>query len=104
MLIVHVFIQVKAKLRNEFKAATLANVTNSIQEQGIIRFDFIEQADDPCRFVLVEVYRTPEDAAKHKETAHYQLWRDMVTPMMAEPRSSIKYTNIAPDVQGWETS
>ncbi len=51
--------------------------------------------------VLVEVYRTPEDPAKHKETAHYQAWRDAVADMMAEPRSSIKYTNLFPDDGGW---
>jgi quinol monooxygenase YgiN len=101
MFIVHVFIHVKPEYIEDFKAATLANVRNSIQEPGIARFDFIAQADDPARFVLVEVYRTPEDAIKHKETAHYMVWRDTVEHMMAEPRSSIKYSNIAPEDVGW---
>ncbi len=101
MFIVHVFIHVKPKCVIDFKAATLANVKNSLQEDGIARFDFLEQLDDPHRFVLVEAYRQPEDAAKHKETAHYAAWRDAVAPMMAEPRSSIKYSNIAPEDSGW---
>jgi quinol monooxygenase YgiN len=103
MFVVHVFIHVKPGCAEDFKSATLANARNSVQEPGIARFDFIEQIDDPNRFVLVEVYRTHEDAAKHKETSHYMVWRDTVSHMMAEPRSSIKFTNIAPDEEGWDT-
>lgn len=102
MFIVHVFIHVKPEYLEELKTATLANVNNSLKEPGIARFDFLQDAD-PNRFVLVEVYRTPEDAGKHKETPHYAVWRDTVAPMMAEPRSSTKYTNIAPDDQGWDS-
>ena len=102
MFIVHVFIHVKPECVSDFKAATLANVKNSIQEPGIARFDFLQDAD-PNRFVLVEVYRTPEDPGRHKETPHYMVWRDTVEHMMAEPRSSIKYTNIAPDDEFWDT-
>lgn len=103
MFIVHVFIHVKPECVADFKATTIANVQNSIQEAGIARFDFIEQQNDPNRFVLVEVYRQPEDAVKHKETAHYKVWRDAVADMMAEPRSSIKFLNIAPNDNGWES-
>ena len=101
MFIVHVFIHVKPECGSDFKTATLANVKNSLQEEGIARFDFIERLDDPVRFVLVEVYRQPEDAAKHKETEHYAIWRDTVAPMMAEPRSSMKFFNIAPGDSDW---
>jgi quinol monooxygenase YgiN len=101
MFIVHVFIHVKPECVQDFKTATLANVQNSIREEGIARFDFLEQSDDPNRFSLVEVYRHPEDAVKHKETAHYAVWRDTVADMMAEPRSSIKYSNIAPADSDW---
>ena len=64
--------------------------------------DFVQQKDDSTRFVLVEVYRTNEDPARHKETAHYQKWRDTVADMMAEPRTSVKYSNIFPDETGWD--
>lgn len=102
MLIVHVFVHVKSDQIGAFQAATLENACNSVQEAGIARFDVIRQKDDPARFVLVEVYRTPEDPAKHKETEHYQKWRDTVADMMAEPRTSIKYANVFPDEQGWD--
>lgn len=102
MFIVHVFTHVKPDQVEAFKAATAENARNSVQETGIARFDVIQQQDDPTRFILVEVYRTPDDPARHKETAHYQKWRDTVADMMAEPRTSIKYTNIFPDDQGWD--
>jgi len=102
MLIVHVFVHVKFDHLEAFEAATLENARNSVREPGIARFDVIRQQDDPTRFVLVEVYRTADDPARHKETAHYQKWRDTVTEMMAEPRTSVKYTNVFPDEQGWD--
>jgi len=102
MVIVHVFIQVKPEHREAFRAATLSNVQKSIQEPGIARFDFIAQSDDPDRFVLVEAYRDLDAVARHKETAHYAEWRDRVAGMMAAPRTSIKYHNIAPDDNGWD--
>ena len=101
MLIVMVHVHVKPESVEAFKAATLANARNSVQEPGIARFDVVQQQDDPTKFVLVEVYRTPDDPAKHKETAHYQTWRDTVADMMAEPRSSVKYANVYPDESGW---
>ena len=101
MLVVHVHVHLKDDQVDAFKAATVENASNSVQEPGVARFDVIQQQDDPTRFVLVEVYRTADDPAKHKETAHYQKWRDTVTDMMAEPRSSVKYGNVFPDEDGW---
>jgi len=101
MFIVHVFVHVKPDQVEAFEAASLENARNSVQEPGIARFDVIQQQDDSTRFVLVEVYRTPDDPAKHKETAHYATWRDTVAEMMAEPRSAIKYNNVYPDDAGW---
>ena len=101
MYIVQVYVRVKPDSVDAFRAATIANARNSVQEPGIARFDVIQELDDPTRFVLVEVYRTPEDPARHKETAHYQTWRDAVEPMMAEPRRSVKYANAFPDDTGW---
>jgi quinol monooxygenase YgiN len=101
MLIVHVHVQVKPERVEEFRSASLENARHSIQEAGIARFDVVQEADDPTRFVLVEVYRTDDAPAKHKETAHYARWRDTVAGMMAEPRRSVKYRNLFPDEAGW---
>ena len=103
MFIAHVFVHVKEDQVEAFKAATIENAQNSIQEVGIARFDVIQEYDDPTRFVLVEVYRTAADPARHKETAHYSKWRDTVAAMMAEPRSAIRYSNVCPGEDGWDS-
>ena len=102
MFIVHVFVHVKPDRIEDFKKATLENARNSVLEPGIARFDVVQHLEDPTQFILVEVYRTPEDPARHKETAHYQTWRDTVEDMMAESRTSIKLTNLFPDEKGWD--
>lgn len=101
MLVVHVHVQVKPEHVAAFLEATLANARASVREPGIARFDVVQRADDPTRFVLVEVYRDAEAPARHKETPHYAAWRDAVAPMMAAPRTSVKYVNRHPDDAGW---
>ena len=96
MLFVHVQVHVKPEGVEAFQTATLANARASLQEPGIARFDVMQQQDDPTRFVLVEAYRTPDAPAAHKATKHYATWRDAVAPLMAEPRSSVKFTNVFP--------
>ena len=102
MFIVHVLIHVKEDKIEAFKKATVENARNSVKEPGIARFDVVQQQYDPTRFVLVEVYRTADDPAKHKETAHYKKWRDTVAEMMAEPRQGIKLDNVFPNDEGWD--
>lgn len=97
MITVHVLVHVKADQVDQFAAASAENARHSIHEPGISRFDVLQSADDPTQFVLVEVYRSPEAALAHKETAHYALWRDTVADMMAEPRSSQKYSQVFPE-------
>jgi quinol monooxygenase YgiN len=99
---VHVFCHAKPEHVEAFKAACIENARHSVQEPGITRFDVIQQADDPTRFVLVEVYRTPDDPPKHRATAHYAQWVATVADMLAEPRSKIAYGNVFPDDPGWE--
>jgi autoinducer 2-degrading protein len=101
MLIVYVHVRVKPESVEGFREATIENARQSVQEPGIARFDVVQQQDDATRFVLVEVYRSPDAAAAHKETAHYAKWRDAVATMMAEPRHSLKYNPVFPDPQGW---
>jgi (4S)-4-hydroxy-5-phosphonooxypentane-2,3-dione isomerase len=101
MLIVHVHVHVKPEFLEQFQQACVENARNSVEEPGIARFDVIQQADDPTRFVLVEVYRTVDAPGQHKETAHYAAWRDTVASMMAEPRYSVKYSNVSSGDEGW---
>src|SRR5689334_3426925 len=101
MLIVLVHVNVKPEFVEEFKRVTIENASHSVNETGIARFDVIQQTDDPTKFILVEVYKTADAPAAHKETAHYVGWRDAVAEMMAEPRQGIKYTNIFPEDVDW---
>lgn len=101
MLVVHVHVRVKPDCVVAFASASAVNARASVREPGIARFDVVQQADDPARFVLVEVYRTAEAVVAHKNTAHYAAWRDAVAPMMAEPRSSVTFSNVFPDDGGW---
>ncbi len=101
MLIVHVDVQVKTECIDAFREATVENASQSILEPGIARFDVVEDSSDPGHFVLVEAYKTADAPAQHKETSHYLKWRDAVAPMMARPRTSVKYVNIFPTDEGW---
>lgn len=101
MLVVHVHVHVKSESVEAFSQATLENARHSLGEPGIARFDVVQQTEDPTRFVLVEVYRTAEAPAQHKETAHYARWRDTVAPLVSEPRHSVKFTNVFPADAEW---
>jgi quinol monooxygenase YgiN len=96
MHIVHVHVRVTPESVEAFKTATIANAQSSLNEPGCVRFDAVQHADDPTRFVLIEIYRSPADQVAHRETAHYATWRDTVAPMMAEPRSATKLVAVFP--------
>jgi autoinducer 2-degrading protein len=101
MLIVQVHVHVKPESVDAFREASIENARNSVKEPGIARFDVIQNAADPTRFVLVEAYRRADARAEHRATAHYAKWRDAVENMMAEPRSGVEYHNVFPDDEGW---
>jgi quinol monooxygenase YgiN len=101
MFIVLVYVHVKEESIEDFKQASGENAEASRLEAGIVRFDLLQQADDPTRFILIEIYRTEEDPARHKQTAHYRKWRETVAPMMDEPRQGIRYEIISPGEEAW---
>jgi len=101
MKVVLVHVHVKPEAVEDFRRISLENARNSVQEPGIARFDVLQQADDPTRFVLVEVYRTADAPAAHKATAHYAAWRDAAAAMMAEPRTGVWYETAFPGDEGW---
>ncbi|MCB2202777.1 antibiotic biosynthesis monooxygenase [bacterium] len=104
MYIVHVYVEVKPEQIEAFKESTLRNAQESLKEPGVTRFDILQDKFDPARFLLVEVYRTKEDTASHKDTRHYHFWRDEVVGMMAAPRAKQIYENVYPDDDGWEAA
>src|ERR1043166_2717339 len=94
MIIVHVHVRVRPEHIEAFKQATIANAHASLLEVGIARFDVLQQQNDLTRFVLVEAYRTVQAQAAHKETQHYQTWRDMVAPKVGGEKGSWKFYNL----------
>jgi len=94
MIIVHVHILVKKDCLDNFKEATIENAKNSINEPGVLKFDFIEQEDDPYKFIRIEIYKDIDAALAHKETQHYKKWKITVEPMMEQARKSLKYISI----------
>ena len=101
LIIVHVHARVKPDAVETFRAATIENARASLREPGVARFDVAQSTEDPTRFVLVEAYRSADAPAAHKATAHYARWRDAVADLMAEPRTSARYVNVAPEDIGW---
>ena len=101
LIVVHVHVRVKPDAVEAFRAATLDNARASVREPGVARFDVVQATEDPTRFVLVEVYRTADAPAAHKQTAHYARWRDAVADLMAEPRTSARYANVFPEDADW---
>jgi quinol monooxygenase YgiN len=104
MFIVHVHAQVTLDDVELFKTATIENARQSLEEPGVVRFDVMQRQDDPMGFLLVEVYRSAEASAAHKDTRHYQVWRDAVAGMMAAPRTSVRYSEVYPPADRWETA
>jgi len=102
MHIVHVQVRVRPESVEAFRRATIENARSSLREPGVVRFDVVQRNEDPTEFVLVEVYRTPDDPPRHRLTAHYAVWHDTVEPLLAEPRSKVEYVNVFPEDSTWE--
>ena len=96
MIVACVHVHVQSEHRQSFIEATLENAARTIHEPGNLRFDCLQQADDPDRFVLYEVYRDQSGVDAHKQTAHYATWRDTVAGWMAEPRHGVTYSPLFP--------
>lgn len=96
MFVVIAYIQVNPESVDEFRAACVENSRGSLREPGCLRFDVLQQNDDPTKFSLYEIYRTPEGFAAHKETAHYAAWAEKAAAMQAGQRSSAKFVLVHP--------
>lgn len=96
MIVTCVYIHVNPETVDSFINATIRNHMRTVKEPGNIRFDFVQQADDPCRFMLYEVFDSAEAVDLHKTTEHYLEWRDTVADFMADPRKGVRYNIIEP--------
>jgi autoinducer 2-degrading protein len=101
MYVVCVSIHVNPSHLDAFIEATLENARNSRREPGNLRYDVLQQEQQPERLFLYEVYRGPEDFAAHQKTPHYLAWKETVADWMAEPRVGIKHRNLFPADPDW---
>jgi autoinducer 2-degrading protein len=97
MIVTCVYVHVKPEALDDFIKASATNHVESIKEPGNLRFDFVQQVDDPTHFMFYEAYESEEAAAAHKNTSHYLKWRETVQDMMAEPRKGVKYNVLHPN-------
>jgi autoinducer 2-degrading protein len=96
MIVTCVYVHIKSGQIGDFIDATIENHFESVKEPGNLRFDLIQQADDPSRFMIYEAYESEAAAINHKTTSHYLKWRDLVQDYMFEPRQGIRYNIIEP--------
>lgn len=104
MYIACIHVEVNPLHREEFISATLENAKNTLKEPGNLRFDIIQNMDDPNKFMIYEVYRDVEGMVDHKKTTHYLRWRDRVALWFAKPRERHDYYSVFPETPAeWET-
>jgi autoinducer 2-degrading protein len=102
MLVTCVHVEVKSECVQDFVKECIKNHNESIKEQGNLRFDILQDAENSCKFLLYEAYQNEEASADHKQTSHYQAWKSAVEHMMAKPRYGIKHKIICPmEIEKW---
>ena len=74
-----VTIQIKPEHREAFMEAMLDDARGSVgDEPGCLRFDVLQDAEDPNRIHLYEVYRDQAAMEAHRGMPHYLKWRETV--------------------------
>jgi (4S)-4-hydroxy-5-phosphonooxypentane-2,3-dione isomerase len=96
MTVTLVHVQVKPEFINAFIEATGENHKNAVKEPGNLRFDILQDVNEPGQFILYEAYQSEQAAAAHKETTHYFKWRDAVADWMNKPRVGVKHMLLFP--------
>lgn len=95
MIVNLVMLEAKPECVDEMIEICRYNHENSVKEEGNVRFDVLQNADEPCKFTLYEVFRDKEAIEFHKTTEHYQKWAEAMEHILAAPRYKISNTDIA---------
>ena len=78
MFIVLVKVHVKPELLDEFKAAILKNAALSVQrDPGCVRFDVLQQQDDPACWFFYEVYEREQAWVDHRNSTHFLAFKEV---------------------------
>lgn len=95
MYIVVVHSHIQPEHVERFRELTIQNAEASRGEEGCLRFDILQQADDATRFTFVEIFRSKEDGASHLEASHFKKWLEEAVPLMIEPRTRVIYHDVS---------
>ncbi len=89
-----VHIQVKEDKIKEFKEVFNVNIEGTRNEPGNIRFDLLQDFDDPKKFVVYEVYDSEESLHEHRKTKHYKQTVERLEDIMEGPRHKDIYHGV----------
>ena len=95
MYIVLVHSHIQPEQVERFRKITLQNAVASRGEAGRVRFDVIQQADDPTRFTFIEMFKSEAEGAIHRESRHFKKWFEAVVPLMVEPRTRVIHRDVS---------
>ena len=93
IILVHSHIQPQHVER--FREITLENAEASRREEGCVRFDVLQQVDDPTRFTFIEIFKSEADGVIHRESNHFKKWLESAVPLMVEPRARVIYQDVS---------
>ena len=102
MCVLMVTLQVKPERREQFMEAMLGDARGSNEDEpGCLRFDTLQDTEDPNRIHLYEVYRDEAAFKAHQQAPHYLKWRDTVRDWFASPTVRHVCRNVYPQDQAW---
>lgn len=70
-------ITVRAEYLAEFLRHVREHAAASIGEPGCVRYDVLQDANDPLTVCLYEVFRSEDDFHLHRREPHYERWMTM---------------------------
>ena len=102
MIILLVTIQVKPEHVAEFKEIARYDAEHSEHDEaGCLRFDVIQDKDDPHRFYLYEVYRDEAALEAHRQTPHFKHYLEKSQGWLAAPPERRYGRNLVPSDENW---
>ena len=70
-------------------------------EPGCLRFDVIQDSEDPDRIHLYEIYRDEAAIQAHRNAPHYLKWRDAVKDWFASEPVRRQGVTVFPPESAW---
>ena len=90
MHIVLVRLTIRPEFAEEFERALVHNAKESVaKDPGCLRFDVSQEYDDPSKWILYEIYDTPDAHAAHRQAPHFLAFADVMARAVLE-RTAIK--------------